>query len=344
MNSSTDSPIVSSIDSTINSFINISELPIKTITVYGGLGNQLFQLFTLLAYNHRTGEKVCLFQDLLSCKRQNSKGNLSVYWNTPVFEIFNSLFKDNCMLNVINFKNIKWVESHYVSLEDHLSNQLKKENIFFQGCFQSYLYFDNERDYLFRKMNLLDIQKGISEKYNYNYSNVVSLHFRVGDYLNLQQYHPLLPINYYLQALEKLKKDTDKTDWIILYFYEKNDQEYVNKNIRILMEENKQMMFLPIDHNIEDWEQIIVMSLCKHNIIANSTFSWWGAYFGYNQVIERDEEKSKGKIEKSDRTIEKSEGTIEKSEVYYPSLWHGPALNYIDNKMLFPKEWTMIDV
>ena len=64
------------------------------------------------------------------------------------------------------------------------------------------------------------------------------------------------------------------------------------------------------DYNIEDWEQMLLMSLCQHNIIANSSFSWWGAYFNNNEKI-----------------------------VCYPSIWNG-STNEIDD--LFPKNWNKI--
>ena len=66
------------------------------------------------------------------------------------------------------------------------------------------------------------------------------------------------------------------------------------------------------DYNIPDYEQLLLMSLCSHNIIANSTFSWWGAYFNKNS----------NKI------------------VCYPSIWVGITDNTSD---LFPKAWTKIN-
>jgi hypothetical protein len=72
--------------------------------------------------------------------------------------------------------------------------------------------------------------------------------------------------------------------------------------------------FVNIDSTIPDWKQMLMMSCCHHNIIANSTFSWWGAYFNRNP----------DKI------------------VCYPNKWFGPALANKTTDDLFPPEWRKI--
>jgi hypothetical protein len=69
------------------------------------------------------------------------------------------------------------------------------------------------------------------------------------------------------------------------------------------------------DNTLADWEQLLLMSCCHHNIIANSTFSWWAAYFN----------SWKDKI------------------VCYPSVWFGNIANH-DTKDLCPEEWIKIQV
>tara|TARA_B100001173_G_C15750714_1_gene446730 strand:+ start:302 stop:553 length:252 start_codon:yes stop_codon:yes gene_type:complete len=77
----------------------------------------------------------------------------------------------------------------------------------------------------------------------------------------------------------------------------------------------KNIKFVDIDHKMADWEQMIAMSLCQHNIIANSTFSWWGAYFNQGN-----------------------------NNVYYPSKWFGPGKGSFNEELndLFPNKWISI--
>jgi hypothetical protein len=72
--------------------------------------------------------------------------------------------------------------------------------------------------------------------------------------------------------------------------------------------------FHKVPDMFEDWKQMLLMSVCDHNIIANSTFSWWSADLNQNP----------GKI------------------VCYPGTWFGPALKKHDTRDLFPKEWIKV--
>jgi hypothetical protein len=100
---------------------------------------------------------------------------------------------------------------------------------------------------------------------------------------------------------------------VILYFCEEEDNYIINPIIEQLKEKFPFFIFLKVDDNIEDWKQMLIMSNCHHNIIANSSFSWWGAYFNNN----------KDKV------------------VCYPSQWFGPLMNNNVDDM-FPDNWVKI--
>ena len=68
-----------------------------------------------------------------------------------------------------------------------------------------------------------------------------------------------------------------------------------------------------VSDNIQDWEQLLLMSICRHNIIANSSFSWWGAYFN---------------------------SSFDDKIVCYPKKWFGRALSQHNLKDLCPKKWV----
>jgi len=158
-----------------------------------------------------------------------------------------------------------------------------------------------------------EMVKNKFEKFQFN--NTISIHFRIGDYIqkNLGHFHPILSIEYYIDSIETIMKKTNKS-FDILYFYEQVDAEMIQKNINILKNRFIDTKFISIDTNLIDYEQMLVMSLCKHNVIANSSFSWWGAYLNSN---------------------------IDKI-VIYPSIWFGPRLKNNDTKDLFPSTWFMV--
>ena len=97
----------------------------------------------------------------------------------------------------------------------------------------------------------------------------------------------------------------------ILIFGELNDKEKIEEHIKTIKNEFPNLEILICDYNIEDYEQMLLMSLCENNIIANSSFSWWGAYFNNNS---------------------------EKS-ICYPNIWNGSTNEIRD---LFPINWNII--
>ena len=268
----------------------------------GGLGNQLFQIFTLIAHSINTNQKFILPEKLLECDKRYT------YWNS----IFINLIK-----YISNTDSVKWNEYdepnfHYNKLP------LSSDNLILNGYFQSYKYFDNIWEQISNIVGINELVNQTKIKYS-NYFNedyVISMHFRLGDYVNKQDYHPVLEYKYYQKSIELIINKTSINNFTVLYFCEENDIQTVDLIISNLQNKFSELKFIKIDFAITDWEQMLLMSLCNHNIIANSTFSWWGTYIGYKL--------NENKI------------------VCYPSKWFGPKLSHYNVSDLFLDKWNKI--
>ena len=110
------------------------------------------------------------------------------------------------------------------------------------------------------------------------------MHFRLGDYKKLSEYHPIMSTEYYKKSLEYIIEKLDYTP-NVLYFCEDHDIEDVNKTIQLLKNDFPTVEFERASNQLDDWKQMLLMSCCNHNIIANSSFSWWAAYLNANTKI-----------------------------------------------------------
>ena len=232
----------------------------------GGLGNQLFQIFTLIAHSINTNQKFILPEKLPDWDQRYT------YWNSLLINL------QKYILNIDPL--VKW--NHYNELG--INEQIEQTKTKYSNYF-------NE-DY------------------------IISMHFRLGDYVNKQDYHPILEYKYYEKSIELIINKTNINNFTILYFCEENDVKTVDLIISNLQNKFLELKFIKIDFAISDWEQMLLMNLCDHNIIANSTFSWWGAYIGYKL--------NENKI------------------VCYPSTWFGPAFSYCNISDLFLNKWNKI--
>ena len=110
-------------------------------------------------------------------------------------------------------------------------------------------------------------------------NNSVSVHVRRGDYVldkNTQEFHGVCGVDYYLDAIKLI---ASKMDDLLLVFFS-DDTEWAIEEFK-----NLPYSLIFIDHNKGEnsWKDMFLMSNCKHNIIANSSFSWWAAYLNQNQ-------------------------------------------------------------
>lgn len=184
---------------------------------------------------------------------------------------------------------------HYVDFYDI------KDGMVFDGFFQSEKYFIDVKRQI---QDSFDTDVIDLSKYEINFERVCSIHIRRGDYLKFSDNHPLMTREYYINAVKILSKKidhvlvfSDDVDWCKNNF-SKND---FNKNV-VYSKESK------------DYLEISLMSKCAHNVIANSSFSWWGAWLNKN----------------SDKVV------------IAPKTWFGKNLEHLTTDDLIPQDWIKI--
>jgi hypothetical protein len=279
----------------------------------GGLGNQLFQIFTTFAYAIRSYRKMILpYSETLTVGIHRP-----TYWDTLLcaFKPFTTIHPNSLYDNNAVYQFAKYNENGFRYCE---IAQFGNKEIMLNGYFQSFLYFEKEYESILKMIKLEAQQNSIRTEYPELFaenSHVISMHFRLGDYKLNPEYHPIMPFQYYKNALKNItERRNDTTKQVnVLYFCEKEDNDHVNQIICQLQTDFPTVVFKKVDDGIVDWKQLLVMSCCNDNIIANSSFSWWAGHFN--------------------RTSDKI--------VCYPSVWFGKKSSH-DVSDLFPTNWTQI--
>lgn len=229
-----------------------------TIDIKGGLGNQLFQLVTAYVYGLDHNKHLQVAKKERSPSVFNSR---TTYWDT-VFKNIEAIDKRFPI-------NSRYTQPGFAYREIPKFNG----NVALDGYFQSYKFFDHRRDDVMRLLyfNKEECQTLINQ-YKTN-KQLVSVHFRRGDYKKLQHYHNVLTLDYYKKAFENF----DDVDYLI--FCEEEDKATIQSELQVTFPTTQ---FQFSSNNVADYMQMYMMSLCDHNIIANSSFSWWGAYLNNN--------------------------------------------------------------
>jgi hypothetical protein len=265
----------------------------------GGLGNQMFQIFNALSYSIDNSLNVFFPRNLTSNVRPT-------YWDTVFNNISEKISVPDNTFYRYNEKSFNYKHIPFFS-----------KNIILCGYYQSYKYFIHNVHEIMNMLKLHEKKQTIRSTFPYEYTSTISLHFRIGDYISLQDFHPLLNYKYYVDAIKKIIELSETKTWNVLYFYESNDIDIVNEMIgNIVMElDELEISFTSIDTNMLDWEQLLCMSLCKHKIIANSSYSLMSAHIACDS----------------------------EQIVTYPSKWFGVKIPHNTCDM-FREEWIKINI
>jgi len=246
------------------------------VKLTGGLGNQMFQFAA--GYSIAKKYNVKLSLDL---RRFNRRQDHNGFELQEVFDICSkvSFLNKTLSFKSINFKEIlnKFDTTFYNFKEPHFHYTANILNIpkhsFLDGYWQSELYF---RDYaieikkIFNFSDPLDKQNHLIAN-DIKQNNSISIHIRRGDFLLKQNNNHYIDLKeYYLKAINETSKFFKNPK----YFIFTDDPSWVTDNFFL----NHSYIVVDTNHGSKSFLDMYLMSLCKSNIIANSSFSWWGAW------------------------------------------------------------------
>ena len=252
-------------------------------SLMGGLGNQMFQIAAATSLAIENKDEAVF--DFNSCFTP-SQGNPSLKYADNIFK---------------KIKNSKFIEVEHTHKEkNHSYEKIPYEkNLLINGYFQSEKYFQKNKEKI---LDLFHIDhKDISFLYekhkNIDLKNIVSIHVRRGDYLNSPDIHPVCKKEYYEKAMQSFPNKN--------FLFVSQDIEWVKNNFK-----GTNIFYSENNNEILD---LTLQTICSDNIIANSTFSWWGAYLNKNQ----------------------------NKKVIAPSQWFGKN-SFINKDDIVPSNWTEI--
>ena len=158
----------------------------------------------------------------------------------------------------------EFVINYSINEHDSLSYGELPEYTHSMGNVNFYGYFQSEKYFINAKEEILRLFKSSNEKIDYGF-----IHIRRGDYLNLSEYHTNLPISHYIEGMNELGFEK--------YLCMSDDIEWCKENIK-----DSRVSFSEKTSEIED---LRLMESCKGGVIANSSFSWWGAYLSESKKV-----------------------------------------------------------
>jgi hypothetical protein len=238
------------------------------VRIVGGLGNQMFQYAFAKALEQK-GHKVQI--DLSKFKKYKLHGGYQLDKYDIDLKQASSIL---VFLAKIGF--IKSIKEKSSLFDENLLNIEGRK--YMKGYFQSEKYFKNIRETLITQYQKTDANTASTEEFSKRIkdtSSSCSLHVRRGDYVSNSKNHTIhgiCDLDYYKKAVKHIQSKDNQTTFFIF----SDDIPWTKENLKI-----DNVIF--VDHKCTPHEDIYLMSLCKNNITANSSFSWWGAWLNKNK-------------------------------------------------------------
>jgi len=245
------------------------------VRIIGGLGNQLFQyaLGQSLALKNNTELRL----DISEFKTYKRHQYCLSYFNIKDSVATKGDVLKLRLLSYFSFLNLRY-KATFVQESSSFDPKIINlpDNTYLSGYWQSEKYFKEIENIIKQDITL---KTPASPEYNslrtkINNINSVSLHIRRTDYftIGLKVFEPI-SIDYYQRAVAEISRQTGALELFVF----SDDIEWVKQNLKISFPTT-----FVSGNNLKNYEELMLMSACKHNITANSTFSWWGAWLNSN--------------------------------------------------------------
>jgi hypothetical protein len=292
------------------------------VKLQGGLGNQMFQYAVARGI---AGHNQLIYLDLETLRKHDQDtphftarsyelgifSGLSAYAVRPSMVSF---LTSNRLLHRIAcvFFKFRYIRQHENELIHAPVNKMGTV-IYLDGYFQSENYFKIIKAELLKEFRFPALHAGnrLLEKKIRSSKNAVSLHVRRGDYLKsdvILNVHGVLPATYYAEALDKLRERYGSLEVFVF----SDDIPWCKANIVF---NGGRTTFVSGNTGAESWMDLALMSACRHHIIANSSFSWWGAWL-----------------------------SREGGDVLAPDRWFNPGNVNFDIRDFVPHDWQLLHV
>ena len=262
------------------------------IRMSGGIGNQMFQ-YALYLKLISLGKEV-KFDDITEYKLDNARPIMldvfGIEYERASQEEINKLTDGSMLLShrirrkLTGRKSLEYKEAS-VNYDEEV---LKQENAYLTGCFQSEKYFKDiehtvREAFQFRNVPISKKLKGQIKQYEdaIAATTSVSIHIRRGDYLKAENvYGGICTEAYYRTAIDEMLAKYPKSHFFIFT----NDALWAEEWCEAKKKEHENREFTVIKGTDEEtgYIDLMLMSRCNHHIIANSSFSWWGAWLNHN--------------------------------------------------------------
>jgi hypothetical protein len=270
----------------------VKDKPVIVTKIFGGLGNQMFQYAAAKSLAASTGAQLKLdrssFDDQIRLETPRQWG-LHVFKNISEEHCSAAelqqmgIPKDNSIRTKIYkhlVKKFSWINKHHVLESSTFYHPISfsGSDLFLEGYWQSPEYFSFHKELITHQFNLdymREEQSLVPLITDIEKSNSISIHVRRGDYVHdtaTKKVHFVCDENYYYASIAGIVKKVPEP---VKFFIFSDDIEWCRKNLVIKQEHE----FVDTGQESAD---LFLMSICKHNIIANSTFSWWAAWLNTN--------------------------------------------------------------